>query len=95
MPNENITDNTAQHRYELTLDGKVAALINYRLRDGTIDLVHTEVVPEHQRQGIGSRIAAFALDDAKQRGLAVTPSCSYIAKFIERQPQYADLVARQ
>jgi uncharacterized protein len=95
MANEQITDNTAEHRYELMLDGEVAALINYRLHQGRIDLIHTEVTPEHEGKGLGSRIATFALDDARRRGLSVTPSCSYIAKFIERHSGYADLVARQ
>jgi uncharacterized protein len=95
MANEHISNNTGQHRYELTLDGNVAALINYRLHGSRIDLIHTEVTPEHEGKGLASRIAAFALDDARRRGLTVTPSCSYVAKFIERHPQYADIVTRQ
>ena len=40
-----ITDNKAQHRYELTVDGHLAATY-YEIADGVITFVHTEVPPE-------------------------------------------------
>ena len=84
------------HRYELTIDGRMAAKIDYRMRgEGTVDLIHTEVVPEHEGQGLGSKIAKFALDDARSRGLKVIPSCSYIAGYVRKHPEYSDLMAQR
>jgi predicted GNAT family acetyltransferase len=38
-------------------------------------------------------VAAAALDDARERGLEVVPLCPFIARYIQRHPEYADSVA--
>lgn len=86
-------DNTATHRFELRQAGGVAAFADYRLRDGVVCITHTEVQPGHEGQGVGSRLAAAALDDVKRRGLKVEPACAFIARYIERHPEYRPLVA--
>ena len=88
-----IQDAQGAHRYELRKDGELAAFIGYRMRGQVLELVHTEVLPQHEGGGVGSRIARHALDDARARGLKVMPSCSFIAAWIERHPDYGDLVA--
>jgi predicted GNAT family acetyltransferase len=91
-----IADHPERHRYELEIDGRKAAEIVYRMHGpGTIDLVHTEVKPEFEGQGLASKIATFALDDARKRGLKVIPSCSYIQGFLRKHPDYANLVFSQ
>ena len=91
---DHIENRAQQHRYELTQGGKLAARIDYKMRgDGVLDLVHTEVEPGHEGQGLGGKIAKFALDDAKARGLKVVPTCSYIAGYIEKHPEYRELQA--
>ena len=47
-----IVNNKAQHRYELALDGHIAAT-NYKVADGVITFIHTEVPPELGGHGIG------------------------------------------
>ena len=42
--------------------------------------------------GVGSRLVQGALDDLRARGLAVVPLCPFVAGFIDRHPEYADLV---
>ncbi|GAA1911500.1 GNAT family N-acetyltransferase [Nocardioides hwasunensis] len=81
-----------RQRYELRSDGELVGLIDYRLRDGVITLVHTEVLPAFSGQGHASTLARGALDDARARGLAVVPSCPYVAAYITKHPEYADLV---
>jgi predicted GNAT family acetyltransferase len=89
-----IADHPERHRYELEIDGRKAAEIVYRMHGpDTIDLVHTEVKPEFEGQGLASKIATFALDDARKRGLKVIPSCVYIQGFLRKHPEYADLVS--
>ena len=58
-----------------------------------ITLVHTEVRDEFEGQGHAATLARGALDDARSRGLRVVPSCPYIASYVEKHPEYADLVA--
>jgi predicted GNAT family acetyltransferase/glutaredoxin len=84
-----------KHRYELLLEGKRIGLLAYRRRDNRLALTHTEVTPACEGRGFGGRLAAAALDDARREGLMVAPLCPFIARYIERHPEYADLVAPQ
>ena len=43
-------------------------------------------------QGVGSKVAAFALEDVRRCGLKADPRCPFIAKYIEKHPEYTDLV---
>ncbi len=81
------------HRYELRADGELAGFIDYRLRGDVIRLVHTEVLPAFNGQGHAATLARGALDDARSRGLAVRPDCPFVASYIDKHPEYADLVA--
>ena len=80
------------HRYELRSGDEVVGFVAYRLRDGVITLVHTEVDPAHSGQGHAATLVRGALDDARERGLRVVPSCPYVAAYIRKHPEYADLV---
>jgi predicted GNAT family acetyltransferase/glutaredoxin len=80
-------------RYELRLDGRLIGLAAYRRRDGRIAFIHTEVDESCEGRGYGSRLAAAALDDARRQGLEIVPLCPFIAHYIERHPEYQQLVA--
>ena len=79
-------------RYEATVDGRLAGVAFYRLLDDTITFTHTEVDPAFQGGRIGSKLARFALDDVRARGLRVRPDCPFIRGYIERHAEYQDLV---
>jgi hypothetical protein len=88
-----VSDNPESARYEVKVDGNVAGFVDYHLRGDKIALTHTEVFPEYEGQGLAGRLARTALDSARDAGLSVIPTCPYIAKYIERHPEYANLVA--
>ncbi len=81
-----VRDNPDEARYELRAGGALAGLLTYRLGDGRITLVHTEVDDEHSGSGLGTRLARWALDDARRRGLAVVPVCPFVAATIREHP---------
>jgi predicted GNAT family acetyltransferase len=87
-----IRNNTALSRYELDAAGTTAVL-NYRIADGVIALVHTETPPQAQGQGIASRLVQGALDDARAKGLKVAPRCPFVSAYMGRHPEYNDLLA--
>ena len=87
-----IADDPAGHRYEIRVDGEPAGLLQYRLRPDLIELVHTEIDEEFEGRGLGSRLISFALNDARERGLAVLPFCPFVNDYIQRHRQYVDLV---
>jgi predicted GNAT family acetyltransferase len=64
-----VRDNPAELRYELLVDGRLLGEIRYRLAPGVVVLVHTEVAPSAEGQGLGARLVAGALDDIRERGL--------------------------
>ena len=87
-----IVDNEAEHRYEARLDGAPAGLIDYIPRDGWIIFEHTEVAPEFEGRGVGSRLAKAALDDVRARGLLLNPQCPFVTSYIKRHREYRDLI---
>jgi predicted GNAT family acetyltransferase len=87
-----VADNPEDRRYEIFVDGARAGFATYRLSPGLIAFIHTEIDPALERQGLGTRLVRAALDDARSRGLAVRPVCPFVVDFVERNPEYADLV---
>ena len=88
-----LADNPAQGRYELKAEGELAAWAEYRRDGDTMRFTHTEVQEAFEGQGLATRLAAFALDDARRQGLRAVPDCPFMARYIERHAEYADLVA--
>jgi predicted GNAT family acetyltransferase len=88
-----IRDDPERRRYDLIEDGTVVGFATYRIRRRVIELIHTEVDPDHGGRGLAGQLIRFALDDARRRGLAVLPHCPYVRKFIdEHADAYLDLV---
>ena len=88
-----VANNADAGRYEVSLDGEPAGFAEYRLRDGRVIFTHTEVDSAFEGHGLGSSLARGALDDVRNRGLKAVPLCPFIAAYIERHPEYQDLVA--
>ena len=86
-----VVNNRAQHRYELTVDGHLAATY-YTIADGTITFVHTEVPPELGGKGVASRLVKGALDQVRAEGLKVIAECPFVKAYIGKHAEYADLL---
>lgn len=87
-----VRDNMLEARYEALVDGALAGVAQYESVDGAVVLTHTLVLPDFEGKGVGGRLARGALDDLRERGLRVVPVCPYIAAWIRRHPEYAELV---
>jgi predicted GNAT family acetyltransferase len=87
-----VRDNPEERRYELVDDGQLVGEILYRRDPGRVVLVHTEVSPALEGQGLASRLVAGALDDIRARGLRVVPICPFVRSYLRRHPEYEDLV---
>ena len=92
-PDPGVVDNPEQQRYELWLGATRAGFIDYLSEPGTIVLVHTEIDPALEGQGLGGRLVAGALDDLRARDLKLVPLCPFVRTYLRRHPEYADLVA--
>jgi predicted GNAT family acetyltransferase len=87
-----VTDAPEQCRYEARVDGELVGYTEYRHHDGTTLLALTVVPDELQNQGIGTELAKFAFDAARKAGKRIEPADPFIAGFIERHPEYAEMV---
>ena len=87
-----IIDAEAAQRYEARFEGELAGFIDYVVKSDRLVLIHTEVLPTHQGQGIGEQLVRFALDDARRRGLRVIVICHYVRAYVERHPETHDIV---
>jgi predicted GNAT family acetyltransferase len=87
-----VTDVPAKHRYEARVGGDLAGLTAYLRAPQIVAFVHTEVEDAYEGRGIGSAMARAALDEARAQHLRVVAICPFIAGWIERHPEYQDLV---
>ena len=87
-----VRDNTTRHRFELDAEGHVA-FSNYRRDGNTLTVLHTEVPAALNGRGIGSALVRGLLGLARAQGLKVRPLCPFVAAYIAKHPEYADLLA--
>jgi uncharacterized protein len=89
-----VIHNTEARRFEIHYGDDMARL-EYHLRGPSIIYTHTVVPIVLEGHGIAGRLAKEALDYARESGLSVVPLCPYVADYIEKHPEYGDLVARK
>lgn len=80
-----------RRRFALQQDGHQAEL-DYLLQDGRLVITHTGVPSAIGGRGVAARLVTAALEHARAQGWKVVPACSYAAVFMQRHPDYADLL---
>lgn len=88
-----VRDNPAEGRFEIVVDGDVAGFTQYVRRDRTAVFTHTEVGDAYEGQGLASKLVKGALDEVRGWNEPVVPQCSYVAGWIDKHPEYKDLLA--
>lgn len=87
-----VLDVPARSRYEVTVDGELAGFSEYREVEGARVFTHTEVFDAFEGKGVGSALARGALDDVRASGRRLVALCPFVAAYLERHGEYADLV---
>lgn len=87
-----VTKNEAANRYEIHVDGALGGFADYIASEGTVTIPHTEIDPAFEGRGLGSALARAAIEDIQGQGLHVIPQCPFIARYIDRHPEYASMV---
>ena len=80
-------------RFEIGRDGHLAYL-EYTLTGNILQLIHTEVPEALRGQGLASELAKSALDWAREHNVKVDVICPSVAAYLEKHPEYSDLVVR-
>lgn len=92
MSDPQLVKNDDDNRYELHIDGKRVGSIDWVRDDLVVELRHTEVDPAHGGKGYAATLADFALGDIRDAGLHVKPTCSFIARHVEKNPEFGSIV---
>lgn len=88
---EQVRDNKAEQEYELEVRGH-RAVAAYQREGDRIVFTHTLVPPAIEGKGVGSKLIRAALESARDQRLKVVPQCPFVAAYIERHPEYRDLL---
>ena len=88
---KSVIDNKAEQEFELTVDG-YRAVAAYQLEGDTIVFTHTEVPPEIEGRGVGTKLIGAALDSARDRGLTVVPQCPFVRAYMDKHPEMRDML---
>lgn len=94
MASEVIQD-VSMNRFELLLDGEQVGLSDYRIRNDSIVILHTEIDPAHRGEGLGDLLARGMLNLIRaDTDYRVVPLCPFTKKWIDGHPDYQDLLTR-
>lgn len=89
----NITHNPTAQCFETFIEGHRAYLSYEIVDDTTLNYNHTIVPKALDGQGIGTALVKYALEYAKAHHKKIVPSCSFVVAFIQRRPEYQDIIA--
>lgn len=88
-----VTFNASASRYEIHVDGELAGFAEVEDEGAAAVFPHTVIEPRFGGQGLGGVLVRHALDDVRAQGRSVVPACSFVERFIEKHPDYQDLLA--
>ncbi len=89
-----VTNQLEKQQFEISSEGQLAFL-QYQLLDSQLILIHTEVPPELEGKGFGSALAKAGLEYARQNQLKVVPLCPFVRSYLQRHPEYQDLIVKK
>ncbi|GHA88630.1 GNAT family N-acetyltransferase [Streptomyces termitum] len=81
----------ARHRYEIRVEGALAGFTSFRDREDRRVFFHTEIDDAYAGQGLAGILVRHALDDVRATGRRIVPVCPYVAKFLKKHEEFADL----
>lgn len=88
-----VAHQTDQSRFVLTVAGEEAGVCEYVDTADARDFTHTEIYPAYRGQGLSIPLIQAALDECREHGIAVKTSCSAVAGFIDKHPDYVALLS--
>ena len=91
--NEEVIHNASAQRYEIRVGDELAGYtVAEPIDDHTVLFPHTQIADAFEGQGLASKLVQGALDDIRERGLKIKPTCPYVRNWLTKHPEYEDLV---
>jgi len=89
------THDRARRRFEIPLGNDTApAFLSYAVEGDIVTFQHTFVPEKLRGRGLAAVLVRVALTEARRARWKIIPACSYVAAFIRRHPEHADLIVR-
>ncbi|HEY5792967.1 MAG TPA: GNAT family N-acetyltransferase [Chthoniobacterales bacterium] len=82
-----IIRNETAGRFEARIGGQLA-VAEYRIEDRRMIFTRTFVPPELRGRGIAEKLVRAGFAAARAEGLAIVPECGYVARLLERHPEF-------
>jgi predicted GNAT family acetyltransferase len=88
-----VRENVEEHRFELPIADGVFAAAYYRVDNGNVVLIHTEVPTEYSGQGFASRLAEGTFELLRKSGRKAVLRCPFMVRYFAKHPEFAEVVA--
>lgn len=88
-----IEDNVTHARFDLFVADDLVGILGYRdAGDGAVAFMHTVVKEEFGDRGWAAVLVRGALNTARDRGWRIVPICTYVRRYLARNPEFLDLI---
>lgn len=88
-----VVHDESNSRFVIEVDGNEAGFAEYKnVGDDVREFHHTVVNPDYRGQGLSKPLIMEALESTRETGYSVIPTCSAVEGFIEKNPDFQDMV---
>jgi len=88
------TDEASGGAYRVEVDGHMAEMTFSRAGEHMIIIDHTEVPEALRGRGVGDRLVARAVRDARAEGFTIFPLCPFAASRFRKHSEYRDVLSK-
>lgn len=92
MSEQNVQHDSEKGKFFVEMEGSEALMTYKKVDDRTLVYDHTYVPEELRGKGLAGAVVKSALEYARSEGYKVVPGCAYVRNYLERHPEYQDVV---
>jgi predicted GNAT family acetyltransferase len=87
-----VVNNKKAFRYEIAFENGETAYLEYRWRKGDMLLMHTLVPKDQRGKGYAAELVQHVFEDLRERGIKAVAYCPYVIAYLEKHPEYCELI---
>jgi predicted GNAT family acetyltransferase len=87
-----VLDDAEHGRWIAALGDEGIGELSYRFVGGRVVLLTTWVDPAYRKNRVATELISRVLDEIRESGKKITVICPVVGEFIDRNPEYADLI---
>ncbi len=74
-------------------EGEKLGIMKYLVKEGVMNIYHTEVSPKLQGKNIGFKLVEAGVKYAREKELKILPTCTFAKSVFDRMAAFADVLA--